>query len=89
LLLKARIIIRKEQTGISIEPLLDDRIRGDVLTHIVHWASQRSSAVSIRLEGHRGKNPLPAVDRRTGSIDEVLKIRRFGRKPYRIEFELR
>jgi hypothetical protein len=88
-LARIRVVVRDSHGGVSIEPLaLHKKVYGDVLASIVNWISHRAESVVVRLEGHRGALKLPDVERRTGTIDDVLKFRRRGRDPYLIEFEI-
>ena len=81
------IIARPTKTGVSIEPLGAGGI--DSLSFIAEWLSTRSDSVVVRLEGHRGNKPLPRLDRRVGTWDDVSQFRRRGKKAYLVEYEIR
>jgi hypothetical protein len=89
LIVRIRVLIADAGDGISIEPLqLHKKTRGDVLSHIAEWVAQRAERVIVRLVGYRGRSPLPDVEKRNGTIDDVLGFRQRGTKPYFVEFEL-
>ena len=81
------VIARPTKSGVSIEPLGAGGI--DLLSYIAEWLSSRSDAVIVCLEGHRGSKPLPKVDRRVGTWDDVSQFRRRGKKAYNVEYEIR
>jgi len=73
---RVRVIARPTRSGVSIEPSGGGI---DLLSFIAEWLSSRSDAVIVRLEGHRGDKPLPNVDRRVGTWDDVSQFRRRGK----------
>jgi hypothetical protein len=81
------VISRSTKGGVSFVPLGAGGV--DLFAFIAEWLSSRSDAVVVRLEGHRGDNPLPQVDRRVGTWDDVSQFRRRGRKAYLVEYEMR
>ncbi len=81
------VIARSIESGVSIEPLGAGGI--DLFAFIAEWLPSRSDAVVVRLEGHRGSRPLPQVDRRVGTWDDVSQFRRRGKKAYLVEYEMR
>ncbi len=83
---RVRVIARSTKSGVSIEPFGGGI---DMLSFVTEWLSSRSDAVIVRLEGHRGNKPLPKVDRRVGTWDDVSQFRRRGKKAYLVEYEIR
>ena len=82
---KIRVIARSTKSGVSIEPFGGGI---DMLSFVAEWLSSRSDAVIVRLEGHRGSKPLPEVDRRKGTLDDVGQFRQRGKKAYLVEYEI-
>jgi hypothetical protein len=88
LLVRMRNIVTETHGDISIEPFKRHRkVYADVLAYIADWVSQRAERLVVRLEGHRNK-PFPNLERRSGTIDDVLRFRRRVRDPYLVEIEI-
>ncbi len=83
---KVRVIARSTKSGVSIEPFGGGI---DLLSFVGEWLSSRADAVIVRFEGHRGSKPLPEVDRRIGTWDDVSQFRQRGKKAYLVEYEVR
>jgi hypothetical protein len=67
-----------------LEPL--GSAAASILRAMIEWAERRASNVAIRLEGHRGSQPLPPLERRPGTLADVLEFKSDRRKPHHVEF---
>ncbi|MDH3429086.1 MAG: hypothetical protein OEQ14_03660 [Gammaproteobacteria bacterium] len=88
---RIRVIVRGSHGGLSIEPLyLHKKIYADALTSIVNWIRPLAEHVVVRMEGHRGAEPLPVAERRSGTLNDVLKFRKGAgsRDVYLVEVEI-
>ena len=70
----------------SFEPHIPGGITEPLLESILEWAQKYTSSVLVRMEGHRGKKPLPPLESRSGTIADVLSFKRPARRAYNVEF---
>jgi hypothetical protein len=84
-----RVVVRSNAMESTLEPIFPGDCAETIIAAVVRWAEQKHTPVSIRMEGHRGNQPLPPLERSAGTISDALSFRPRGRKPYNVEFALR